>query len=78
MKISVNSRVRSMSKISDIFSICDEIYLAFTEQCFFFFFFFFLIFFLSGKTKGKQTASKFTVFLVISRQFCLVQRCYWV
>ena len=57
-----------MSKISDIFSIRDEIFLAFTEHFFFF----------SGKTMGKQTASKYTVFLVISRQFCLAKRCYLV
>ena len=61
-----------MSKISDMFSIGDEIFLAFTEQNIFFF----IYFFLSLKTKGKQTASTFTFFLVISRQFCLAKRCY--
>ena len=40
MKISVNSRVRSASEISDIFNTWDEIILVFTEKKKFFFLFF--------------------------------------
>ena len=61
MKISVNSRVHSRSKISDIFNIRGEIVLVFTNKKKIFF-----LFFLSMKTDGKQTASKLTFPLVIS------------
>ena len=63
MKISVTSRGHSTGEISKIFSTGDEIFLVFTEKKVKFLF----IFILSMRTNGKQTASKLTFFLVISR-----------
>ena len=61
LKISVISRVRSTSEITDIFNIFDEIFLVFTKKSKFSFYFFHINFFPGHFSSSFAWLSAFTV-----------------